>query len=108
MYETWQENKRDFDGFIDGYTNFDSMRRKKRTAARGSGGVTMFVKDWLMQTKRVQRIFANFRECVVLLFKADIFFRQSDLIMIYTYIPPENPRFVRRKIMALFYYMQKD
>ena len=43
-----------------------------------------------MQTKGVQRIFDHFRECAVLLFKADMFFRQSDLIMIFTYIPPEN------------------
>lgn len=90
LYETWQDNKTDFKNFLDGYTNFDCMRSKKRTAVRGSGGVTVFVKDWLMQTSGVMRIFETFRECVVFIFKADIFCRKSDLIMIFTYIPPEN------------------
>ena len=31
----------------------------------------------------------KFRECIVLLFKADSFYRQNDLIMIFTYIKPE-------------------
>ena len=38
----------------------------------------------LIQAKGVQRIFENFRECVVLIFKADVFYRQRDLIMIFT------------------------
>ena len=66
------------------------MRKKKRNAVRGSGGVSVFIKDWLIQTSGIQRIFEHFRECVVLLFKANIFNRQNDLIMIFTYIPPEN------------------
>ena len=49
------------------------MRRKKRNAVGGSGGVSVFIKDWLMQSSGIQRIFENFRECVVLLFKAEHF-----------------------------------
>ena len=65
------------------------MRKKKRSALRGSGGVSVFVKDWVVQTKGIVRIFQDFKECVVLLFKADIFHRSNDLIMIFTYIAPE-------------------
>ncbi|MEW8546815.1 MAG: endonuclease/exonuclease/phosphatase family protein, partial [Candidatus Thiodiazotropha sp.] len=90
LYETWQENENDFQDFMDGYTNFDSMRTKKRSAVRGSGGVTVFVKEWLMQTSGVKRIFDKTRECVTLLFKAGVFCRKTDLIIIFTYIPPEN------------------
>ena len=50
----------------------------------------MFVKDWVLQTGGVVRIFPDFKETVVLLFKANIFNRTSDLIMIFTYIAPEN------------------
>ena len=89
LHETWQANAHDFDTFIEGFSNFDSMRRKKRNAVRGSGGVSVFMKDWLVQTNGIQRIFENFRECVVLLFKAASHHRQNDLIMLFTYIPPE-------------------
>ena len=58
--------------------------------SRGSGGVSVFVKDWVLQTGGVERIFPDFKETVVLLFKANIFNRTSDLIMIFTYIAPEN------------------
>ena len=88
-YETWQTCENDYANFIDGYENFDSMRKKKRSAVRGAGGVAVFVKDWVIQSG-VERIFQNFNECVVLLFKATSFNRSEDLIMMFTYIAPEN------------------
>lgn len=50
------------------------------------------IKDCLVQTTGVLRIFDNFRKYVVLLFKANVFHRQSDLITVfnYMYVPPEN------------------
>ena len=89
LHETWQEHEHEFDTFTEGYSNFDCRRRKKRNAVRGSGGVSVFIKDWLIKTTGIQRIFEKFRECIVLLFKADTFYRQNDLIMIFTYIAPE-------------------
>ena len=90
-YETWQTSENDFANFIDGYENFDSMREKGRRAVRGSGGVTVFVKYWIIQSgSGVQRIFNHFSECVVLLFKAGSFNRNQDLIMLFTYVAPEN------------------
>ena len=88
-YETWQTSENDFANFIDGYENFDSMREKRRRAVRGSGGLTVFVEDWIIQSG-VQRIFNHFSECVVLLFKAGSFNRNQGLIMLFTYVAPEN------------------
>ena len=73
-----------------GYESFESIRKKKPTALRGSGGVSLFVKDWVLQTNGVTRFFQEFKECVVLLLKADIFHRKKDLVMYFTYIAPEN------------------
>ena len=66
------------------------MRKKKRTAPRGSGGISVFVKDWVMQTKGIKRIFAKFNGCVVLMLDAAVFDRKDDLILIFTYIAPET------------------
>ena len=88
--ETWQEHESDFINFLPGYETFNSMRKKKRTAPRGSGGISVFVKDWVMQSKGIKRIFAKFNECVVLMLDAAVFDRKDDLILIFTYIAPEN------------------
>ncbi|MCG7876918.1 MAG: endonuclease/exonuclease/phosphatase family protein, partial [Candidatus Thiodiazotropha endolucinida] len=90
LYETWQEHNGDFENFIEGYHNFDSMRKKKRSVSRGSGGVSVFVRDWIFLKPGVKRIFQKFSECVVLLLKADTFNRNEDLIMFFTYVAPEN------------------
>ena len=50
----------------------------------------MFVKDWVMQTKGIKRIFTKFKGCVVLMLDAAVFDRKDDLILVYTYIAPEN------------------
>ena len=88
--ETWQEHESDFRNFLPGYEAFSSMRKKKQTAPRGSGGISVFVKDWVMQTKGIKRIFSNFQECVVLILDAFVFDRKEDLILIFTYIAPEK------------------
>ena len=56
----------------------------------GLGGISVFVKDWIMQTKGIKRIFTKFNECVVLMLDAAVFDRKDDLILIFTYIAPEN------------------
>ena len=56
----------------------------------GFGGMRVFVKDGVMQRSGVKHIFHNFHECVVLLFYDNIFRRNEDIIMIFTYVAPEN------------------
>ena len=90
LYETWQKSANEFKHFIHGYTCFESMRTRGRTMLRGSGGVSVFVKDWLVRSTGVTRIFSHFNECVVLLFNANTFHRNEDLIMFFTYVAPEK------------------
>ena len=90
VYETWQKCKNEFDNFLQGYTHFESIRKRTRNSSRGSGGVSVFVKDWVIQTSGVKRIFDNFQECVVLLFEGNVFRRTKDIIMIFTYQVSQN------------------
>ena len=85
----WQTCENNLANFIDGYENFDSMQKKKHSAVRGAGGVAFFVKDWVIQSG-VECIIQNFNECVVLLFKATSLRGSEDLIIMVTYITPEN------------------
>lgn len=90
LYETWQRSENDFRNFMQGFMNFDAIRKKSRNVFRGSGGVSVFVKDWVMQTAGVTRIFQHFDECIVLLFNGNTFRRNEDIIMVFAYVAPEN------------------
>ena len=48
LCETWGENYSDFSGYFEGYCSFSDVRAKKRNAIRGSGGITVFVKESLV------------------------------------------------------------
>ena len=87
--ETWGVSNDEFENFLPGYTNFNFCRRKKNTAARGFGGVTVFVKDWLIKRGSIKRIFDNITECVVLLISAESMIYVNDVILIFTYVSPE-------------------
>ena len=64
----------------------------------------MFIRDKLLQSGGVTRIYKHYTECVVLRFSAVAFQRNNDLVIFCTYIAPENsPIYIQQKIMALFY-----
>ena len=90
MNETWQRHHNDFVNFIDGYTNFDSMRCYSKQTPRGSGGVTVFVKNWLINKRVVARIFEEMTECVVLMLKGEYFDNTHDIIFIFTFAPERS------------------
>ena len=90
MYETWQRDQDEFNNLLNGYTNFDCLRPLKRSANRGSGGVSVFVKDWLVNNNIVKRIFHEMSECVVLLLKGQYFENINDIVLVFTYIAPER------------------
>lgn len=59
MYETWQKDENEFNNLMNGFTNFDCIRTSKKSAYRGAGGVSIFVKDWFVTNKIVKRIFGR-------------------------------------------------
>ncbi|MCG7879459.1 MAG: hypothetical protein N0C90_24475, partial [Candidatus Thiodiazotropha endolucinida] len=79
-----------FNKFLNGFTNFDCIRPSKKSAYRGSGGVSVFVKDWFVNNNIVKRIFKEMSECVVLLLNGQYFENINDIVLIFTYIAPER------------------
>ena len=63
LCETWQSRAGAYDRFLPGFVNFDSIRLN--TKGRGSGGVTVFIKDWLLNTNSIKRIYCHWSECVI-------------------------------------------
>ena len=90
LYETWQRKKLDFDSFLEGYVNFDCMRQPKGSAPHGSGGVTVFVKDYLVDGNIIRHVFDNLTECVVLFLNSEFYESVNDILLIFTYLAPER------------------
>ena len=86
-------NKKKHLTFLDGYTNVDCMRAPRVTAQRGSGGVTVFVKEFLVNNNIIRYIFTDMSECVVLLIDSIFNHGIHDTVLIFTYIAPEKSLF---------------
>ena len=73
---------------LDGYTNFDCMRAPRDSVQCGSGGETVFVKDFLVNNNIICRIFTDMSDCVILLI--DSIFNNGiyDIVLIFTYVAP--------------------
>ena len=80
------DKKKHLTPFLDGYTNFDCMRAPRGTTQRGSGGVTDFVKDVLVNNNVIRRIFTDMSECVILLIDTLRIFNDGihDIVLIYS------------------------
>ena len=61
-----------------------------RTASRGSGGVSVFVKQELVRDCIVQRIFENISDCVILILNGHYFQCVNDIILVFAYVSPEH------------------
>ena len=92
LCETWGNFVGDFDNFLRSYLSFDCVRKKKTGAGRNIGGICVFVKGWLTRKNVVKRIFPNFNDCVVLLFKGSIFQSMQDIILYFVYVSPQGSR----------------
>ena len=66
------------------------MRQLKGSSPRGSGGVTVFVKDYLVDGSIIKRVFDNLTECVVLFLSSEFYESINDIVLIFTYIAPER------------------
>ena len=78
---------------MSGYVTVNNIRPKKNGAVRGSGGISVFVRENLISEKVVKRIYNRFNECVVLLLDGSKFENLNDLAIFFTYVAPQNSSF---------------
>ena len=57
---------------------------------RFSGGVTVFVRNELIDLGIISRIFETCKDCVILHLKGDHFGLENDIILLFTYLSPEG------------------
>ena len=53
FFETWGNFVGEFSNFLLSFTAYESVRKKKPGSGRNSGGVCVFVKDWLMKANLI-------------------------------------------------------
>ena len=87
--ETWQTGSDDFANLLPGYSNYDSPRKRVR-GQRGAGGVTVFVKNYLVEKNIVKRIYPEFEESVILYIDKSLVEITQSIIIYCTYVAPEN------------------
>ena len=57
---------------------------------RFSGGVTVFVRNELIDLGIISRIFETCKDCVILHLKGDYFGLEIDIILLFTYLSPRG------------------
>ena len=90
LCETWSRYTGEFDNFMPGFVHFDNVRKLNISSLRNSGGVSVFIRNCLVKDKLISRIFTNFNDSIVLLFKLSTISNENDLIMYFTYVSPEG------------------
>ena len=90
LVETWGDFVGEFSNFLPSFTAFEFVRKRKPGSGRNSGGVCVFVKDWLMKANLVERIFPKFSDCVVLHFKSSGFLNMQDTVLYFAYVSPQG------------------
>ena len=57
LYETWQISEHEFEGFLEGFTAYESFREQSKGCKRGSGGVLGLIREIIVKTNFIKRIF---------------------------------------------------
>ena len=89
LNETWTKSVNEFDNFLSGYTCFNSVRDGVNKG-RFSGGVTVFVRSNLIESKRVHRVFNNLKDCVILRLSNNRLSLSNNILLCFLYISPEG------------------
>ena len=76
--------------FLSGYSVFENVRKRMPGSGRNSGGVCVFIKDWLMKANLIERIFPEFQDCIIFNFKSSMFFNMQDTVMYFAYVSPQG------------------
>lgn len=90
LCETWARYTGEFDNFLPNYVHFDSVRKLNLSSLRNDGGVSVFVRTDLFKENLISRIYNEFNDAIVLLFKLSTSSDISDVVMYFTYISPEG------------------
>ena len=80
----------DFSNVLSGFRPFNCARSKAKIRGRYSGGITVFVRDLLVENNIVSRIYNAFEDCIVLYFRTTLCGLRKDCILLFVYISPEN------------------
>ena len=92
LCETWSYYVGKFGNFLNSYTLFDCVQKKRTGTGRNSGGICVFIKEWLVRNNLVKRIFSNFKDCFVFHFKGSLFDGMQDVILYFAYASPQGSR----------------
>ena len=57
LYETWQISEHEFEGFLEGFTAYESFREQSKGCKRGSGGVLVLIRESIVKTNFIKRTF---------------------------------------------------
>ena len=90
LVETFGNFVGEFNGFLSGYSVFENVRKRMPSSGRNSGGVCVFIKDWLMKANLIERIFPEFQDCIIFNFKSSMFLNMQDTIMYFAYVSPQG------------------
>ena len=82
LVETWGNFEGEFSNFLFYFSTFENVRMRKPGSGRNSGGVCVFVKDWLMRANLIERIFSEMKDCVVLQFKSSESLNMQDTVLL--------------------------
>ena len=87
LCETWSDYQGEFSTFLSDYTCHDEVTTR-RGGLQNSGGVSIFVKTNLVRKYEVERIFCEYKNCVLLCFKTSMFHKIQNIIFCFTYVSP--------------------
>ena len=90
LVETWGNHVGEFSNFLSSFTTYEYVRIRKPGSGRNSGGVCVFVKDWILKANLIERIFPELGGCVVLHFKSSLFLDMQDTVMYIAYVSPQE------------------
>ncbi len=88
--ESFVRHVNEFCDFLHGYEVFNCVRPKVKHFGRHSGGISVFVRESLIQGNFVHRVYEQFENCVVLLFRTSRLDWDRDTLLLFPYVSPEN------------------
>ena len=84
FYCTWVKYSGEFDSYLNQYVHFYCVRNFNSNLWRNSGGVSIFIKNYLFEKVKITRVCEHINECVVLLFSLAEISCYKDIVMYFS------------------------